>query len=119
MYFFHFLAREDRYCHDLASDEDIDDEDSENLNFSTCSPRFSRILSTGDLKDLKEVASKEASSNDEKSDTSDTNSSPVTDSPNTESVVTELQFGDKDNDENDDDAGEGIVLKRTRSSDNQ
>jgi len=59
----------------LVSDEDDDDDtDIDFGNFSTCSPRFSRIISTHDpattshLKDLQEQASKEASSADDRSD---------------------------------------------------
>ena len=59
----------------MVSDEDDDDDtDIDFGNFSTCSPRFSRIISTHDpattshLKDLQEQASKEASSADDRSD---------------------------------------------------
>ena len=70
----HYLflsAREDRYNH-LVSDEDDDDDDDEEIeigNFSACSPRFSRLLSSSELKDfsnplkdLEEASSKETSS---------------------------------------------------------
>merc|ERR1719457_359072 len=63
----YFDTREDRYNH-LVSDEDEDCDDEDDIeigNFSTCSPRFSRLLSTSELKDfsiaspLKEASSKE------------------------------------------------------------
>ena len=70
----HFLsAREDRYNH-LVSDEDDDCDDEDDIeigNFSTCSPRFSRLLSTSELKDfsiaspLKEASSQEGSSTED------------------------------------------------------
>ena len=44
-----FTAREDRYRHEL-SDEDEDEEELPELgNFSSCSPRYSRILSSSDV----------------------------------------------------------------------
>ena len=53
-------------------EDDCDDEDDIEIgNFGTCSPRFSRLLSTSELKDfsiaspLKEASSKEGSSNEE------------------------------------------------------
>ncbi|XP_057299989.1 microtubule-associated serine/threonine-protein kinase 2-like isoform X2 [Hydractinia symbiolongicarpus] len=62
----YFDTREDRYNHLVSDDEeDVDVDDIEIGNFSTCSPRFSQILSSADisreLKDLEET-SKEASS---------------------------------------------------------
>ncbi|XP_066936599.1 microtubule-associated serine/threonine-protein kinase 3-like isoform X2 [Clytia hemisphaerica] len=75
----YFDTREDRYNH-LVSDEDEEDDDNDVdfLNFSTCSPRFSRLISTHEnskdfintsqLKDLKEQTSKEVSSADNCSD---------------------------------------------------
>ena len=70
----------------VSDEEDEEDNDLDFGNFSTCSPRFTRLLSIADnkdyqsqLKDLEEQASKEASSADEmpddRSDITDENSS--------------------------------------------
>lgn len=52
---FLLAARTDRYNHDLETDDDDDDDDDDSLefsNFSTCSPRYSRILSPGPVSPL-------------------------------------------------------------------
>ena len=71
-----FTAREDRYNHLISDnendddDDDFDDTDIDFGNFSTCSPRFSRLISTHEppntthLKQLKEQASKEVDDED-------------------------------------------------------
>ena len=42
------VAREDRYNHEVSDDDDDDEDLPELGNFSSCSPRFSRILSSSD-----------------------------------------------------------------------
>ena len=44
-----FVAREDRYNHEVSDDEEDDEELPELGNFSSCSPRFSRILGSSDV----------------------------------------------------------------------
>ena len=72
-------AREDRYNHLLSDeDDDADFDDIEIGNFSTCSPRFSRLYSSSDtkefsteLKDLEETSKEASSAEDLGSQTSD------------------------------------------------
>ena len=48
---FPFIAREDRYRHEWSDDDDDDDEGLPDLHFTSCSPRFSKLLS--DSRDAK------------------------------------------------------------------
>jgi len=45
----YFDSREDRYNHEVSDDEEDDEELPELGNFSSCSPRFSRILGSSDV----------------------------------------------------------------------